>query len=394
MPQNALFYGHNKQSTPIACVGVRTIPFSLGSAMPSQYYLLDVAIMGDSTITISNITSPSWLTPVLTSQTNLRFSGTPSSGDSGTNIPVSFDLTNPCGTIHISKTINVTSSCVIVGIPSVTLPNGYVGTPYNVSIALTGTPPYSISSIIAKPTWMTPAIVSNQLSLTGTPDAAGTGIAVNLNIINCAGTNVNFNKTFDVTTGTPPVYYYYNSIEHNCIADCTVALDPIVIASTNPSLDLNKYYKFSDLASPRIFYVTSASVLMGQPPIILNVPYDTCVDACVDYNAIEKLTLSNKETVTGNTINFLSDETWHDAISYPVLFGENRVVPHTAFSGTLIVNCTVTVNSRVEIIINSGTFGNCVGIIGTGVQSFNLGAVTINITDTVLIRLLPGNVCP
>lgn len=89
-------------------------------------------------------------------------------------------------------------ACVPVAITgSPTLPDGVVGIPYSASFSITGSPPYSLGSVV-KPSWMTISFLGAFVEFSGTPDASGTAVPVSFDIINACGT-VSFSDTFDVT---------------------------------------------------------------------------------------------------------------------------------------------------------------------------------------------------
>lgn len=79
------------------------------------------------------------------------------------------------------------------------LPDGAVGIPYNASMALTGTGPFELSSVV-KPGWMTIEPSGNNIVFTGTPGPAddGTAIAVSFDIENCEDSVLPFADTIDI----------------------------------------------------------------------------------------------------------------------------------------------------------------------------------------------------
>jgi hypothetical protein len=93
-------------------------------------------------------------------------------------------------------------ACVAPSIPgSPTLPDGQVSVPWATSFPIAGSAPFGVT-INNRPSWMTIAIVDNgsgsyYAQFTGTPDATGTGVVVNIDITNACGT-VNYSDTIDV----------------------------------------------------------------------------------------------------------------------------------------------------------------------------------------------------
>lgn len=66
------------------------------------------------------------------------------------------------------------------------LPNGVLNQPYNKTITLSGTQPFTIGNI-TKPSWMTITNSTNTVTFTGTPDTLGT-TPVAVDITNCGDT--------------------------------------------------------------------------------------------------------------------------------------------------------------------------------------------------------------
>lgn len=81
------------------------------------------------------------------------------------------------------------SACSPVG-GSLSLPNAISGVAYSASLALSGDGPFVIEDFTG-PAWMSANIVGNSVQFTGTPEEAdeGTGIAVSVDVSNCAGSN-------------------------------------------------------------------------------------------------------------------------------------------------------------------------------------------------------------
>lgn len=78
-------------------------------------------------------------------------------------------------------------------------PDGAVGVPYSYHLNLTGTPPYVITTVNAKPSWMTITPDGTGLQYSGTPDAPGTTIDVSVNLENDCSTLLGVEFFIDVT---------------------------------------------------------------------------------------------------------------------------------------------------------------------------------------------------
>jgi len=186
----------------VTCEGVEVADFTLDGASTGVAFSQTVLLTGSLNFTLANVVKPSWMTVQIDGY-NLNFTGTPTDSDAGTGIPVSFDVSNDCGLVSVSKTIDVTAvACVAVGISGTPiLPDGTVGVAYNYDFDLTGTAPFTLSSI-TKPTWMTISVVDSTIFFSGTPDASGSSVAVSFTINNCASDTYNFSDTINISALT------------------------------------------------------------------------------------------------------------------------------------------------------------------------------------------------
>ena len=79
--------------------------FTLPDAIAGFSYNASFFISGTIPASISALVKPAWMTVTLTA-TMVTFSGTPAISDSGNNA-VNFTLTNACGTVNFSQSLNV-----------------------------------------------------------------------------------------------------------------------------------------------------------------------------------------------------------------------------------------------------------------------------------------------
>lgn len=105
------YYLGQPQTTIItvgACVPVTAPVQTLPNAVVGEPYSASIALSGTQPHTLSNVNKPSWMTVALVGAT-VNHTGTPGGGDSGINIPVSWDVEN-CGSgspVSFNDTINV-----------------------------------------------------------------------------------------------------------------------------------------------------------------------------------------------------------------------------------------------------------------------------------------------
>lgn len=205
-----LFYRYKGQNTFLQkqycyCVPLAAPSYTLPDAYVASPYIYSITLTGDAPFALTVVSKPSWMTIAITGST-INFTGTPAGGDVDTDVTVSFTVSN-CSAVNslsFSDTIDVEAdipACIPVSIPSVTLPDAVVGDAYSYSIALTGTSPFALSSIV-KPAWMTIAVSGSNINFTGTPDSAdeSAGVAVSFTVSNCSGANTaDFSDSIDVS---------------------------------------------------------------------------------------------------------------------------------------------------------------------------------------------------
>jgi hypothetical protein len=85
-----------------AIVGSPSLPD--GTALSSYSYSFNVT--GSTPFNITNVTKPSWMN-ISVSGNTVSINGLIGTGDTGTNIPVSFDINNACGSVTFSDTFDV-----------------------------------------------------------------------------------------------------------------------------------------------------------------------------------------------------------------------------------------------------------------------------------------------
>lgn len=85
-----------------AIVGSPSLPD--GTALSSYSYSFNVT--GSTPFNITNVTKPTWMN-ISVSGNTVSINGLIGTGDTGSNIPVSFDINNACGTVTFSDTFDV-----------------------------------------------------------------------------------------------------------------------------------------------------------------------------------------------------------------------------------------------------------------------------------------------
>jgi len=225
------------------CVAVTVPTFLLPSGSVGVPYNQTITLGGTAVISLSSIVKPSWMS-ISVSGIVVTFSGTPNIAGAG--FLVSFIATNGCGSDSGSTTISVSgATCIPVGITGTpVLPDAYSGMAYSYSILLSGTAPFSLSSIV-KPSWMTINISSYFVFFSGTPTSGdvNTGVNVGFTVNNCSGAPVYFADTIDVIqSGTrfgATTFVCGDSLNDSEIANITGGAAGAIVVVTLDSLTNN-----------------------------------------------------------------------------------------------------------------------------------------------------------
>ncbi len=200
------------------CVPVGLDDSPLPDGYTSTTYNYTIALSGDGPFVLGSIIKPAWMNISLVEIAgafSIVFSGIPTAD--ATDLPVSFTVTNCAGinTATIDDTIDITTVCVPVGIigPGL-LPDGILDAPYAFTIALSGTLPFTLSSIVA-PSWLTIAVDGSDIIFSGTPDVEDLAIDVSFTVENCTSDTVDFSDAIDVNGAPgPPTLLQTNHIDN------------------------------------------------------------------------------------------------------------------------------------------------------------------------------------
>lgn len=172
---------------------------SLPNAVKDVPYSATITLTGSAPFTIDSSTLPTWASHSLIGS-SITITGTPTVTDVEDDVPIEFEISNECGSVSISETIDVLAdapACTPVAY-STTLPDGQVGIPYSHTSSFTGDLPVLMTSII-KPSWMTIIQTGSDINYSGTPDVGGDDITVSFTLSNCSGgSTLNFSDTIDV----------------------------------------------------------------------------------------------------------------------------------------------------------------------------------------------------
>ena len=183
----------------VICVPVSVPSFTLPDANTLVPYNYQVTISGNINFTLANIIKPSWMT-ISVMDNVITFSGTPTVA--GSAIVVSFDVSNDCGLVSVSKIINVvTIACIpvtVVGSP--VFPNGTVGVYYTYSFYVAGTAPFALGAV-TKPSWAVVSISGDTITISGVPTAV-ISQTVSIQVTNCSGSSVVVSNNVSITVSS------------------------------------------------------------------------------------------------------------------------------------------------------------------------------------------------
>lgn len=96
---------------PVDIFAIPTLP----NAYSTVAYSYGIPLAGSPTFTLSAITAPAWMTITIVGS-SIQITGTPESGDTGTDIPVLFTISNECGSFDFAGEINVQAYGVVFGL--------------------------------------------------------------------------------------------------------------------------------------------------------------------------------------------------------------------------------------------------------------------------------------
>lgn len=196
----------------LPCIPVGISSGSLPDATADSAYNYVYNLTGTAPFALDNIVKPAWMDIDLTGSV-ITISGMPDSGDIDEDIEVSFDVTNcTSDEVNFTDTIDVVaaSTCdplsLVGGAP--VFSDAQAGSVYNFVVNLNGDAPFAVT-VNNKPAWMTVSLVGAVLTFGGTPSNTdlGTGIVVDVTVINCSGTNSE--RIFDTITVTAAGQHMY-----------------------------------------------------------------------------------------------------------------------------------------------------------------------------------------
>ena len=185
-------------SVTLACVAVNFTDPVLPDNLTGVAYAKNITLFGTAPFNITGVTKPSWMQLNVVGSV-LQITGTPTSADTGSDLPVKFTVNNACGSQSVDQTINVTSSCIAAFFTApTTFPSAVVGVPYSQNITVSGTAPFAIGAI-TKPDWMSIDLVGNTVQITGTPLTGDTeaGIPIAFTVSNACG-NQTLNRVIPI----------------------------------------------------------------------------------------------------------------------------------------------------------------------------------------------------
>lgn len=365
----------------IECVGIALPDFTINNAIANEAFSQTIILTGTLPYTLSLVVKPAWMT-ITVSGNDIVFSGTPTSGDVGSNIGVSFDIANDCGLVTANKTINVTTppciAVVIVGSP--VLPDATIDVPYSYSFDITGTAPFTLSAV-SKPAWMTIAVSGSSIVFSGTPSVSAIGEPIGFTINNCSSNTVVFEDIIDVSANNWLISYTNNdatvniqlhignngSSPSNTIYNGLYTTDPIT-GSDVVNLPATNAMVVLSIGSGKIITVASCNGIAG-----------VAGGSSVTWTGITSGTLTISFT-TANVFNYRLSASYAMSIDSVTGIGvPSPALGSTGINGTLFGYHTA-MSSALAVTISGAT------VLGTSLRILKNSVVT----DTVSIAAGPN----
>lgn len=178
------------QCVPVEVSGSPVMPNGT-AGVPYSY---SFGLTGTAPFSLGAVIKEAWMNIGITGST-VSITGTPTASSIPINVQINFS--NACGSGTFNDNITIAPGCVEVAAPATTLPDATVGQPYSTTLTLTGTAPFTLSSIV-RPAWMTVVVSGSTVNITGTPTTAGTNITVSFNVTNACGSDT-YSDTINVT---------------------------------------------------------------------------------------------------------------------------------------------------------------------------------------------------
>jgi hypothetical protein len=181
------------------CIPVSFTNFTLPNPHADSAYSFVLPLSGSGPFGVIVSQKPDWMSIDVDGNT-LVFSGTPGPGDIALHVEVSATVSNCSGgnSQPFTEFMNVLPGCIPPGFTDFELPDATANAPFNYTVPLSGTSPFT-RSITSKPDWMTINISGSNLVFSGTPAQSDVAddVPVQVTVSNCGG-DTGIDKTIDV----------------------------------------------------------------------------------------------------------------------------------------------------------------------------------------------------
>lgn len=307
-----------------------------------------------------------------------------------------------CLTLHYKykgasyASVNYCAPCSPVVVPTITLPDANITTPYSYSVDLVGTLPIVLSSIV-KPAWMTVSISGLTVTFSGTPgidddgedipvsfvatnecgsDSGATEVTVVGLVIGCIAGFISGTYTLpDAVTG---VAYSYN----------------IPIRGTAPfalgTVVKPAWMTIAIVGSNLVFSGTAGAITTD---INISVEITNCVSDSFEFNDTIDITDGSSlntliENNTGGSLVIEDITPYFYLLSsgtpYPIAGGQSAGGLHGSYTGILHVVISGSGTGTLSCVLNGLTVATKSV---TGAGTYNLGPVTILGSDNLTVKL-------
>lgn len=228
------------------CDPVAASGFTLPDARVNASYIFTTQLTGTGPFALQSASVPAWMNVSIIDDMLYLQTGSVLPAAAASNVNVSVVVTNKCGELTLSDTIDVAAeiTCTPVAFTgNDVLPSPVYGQQWDAFIGLTGTAPFTLSEV-SKPSWLNITATSTGIQMSGTPNIAG-AFSVSFKVNNCSGSSITFSQDFNSTsnitmTGWGNLNYYQNS-RNGQIYAAPGTLVTITVSATGFNMMLNSY---------------------------------------------------------------------------------------------------------------------------------------------------------
>jgi hypothetical protein len=291
--------------------------------------------------------------------------------------------------IEIRTYCDVVAICVPVAIGLASLPDAFADVPYNYSIPLGGTGPFTLGTI-TKPSWMTIAIDGTDIVFSGTPASGdiGTGISVSVEIDNCTIDSDTFTDSIDIVGPEPAeILYHMDRQNEDETAEFTIGFTSSAQTGT---------VDWGDGSPPEPFNTGGATSIVLSHAYPVSGPYllRFSIDNPALLNVFSDQNISfSADPADGDYLAFGSSFTGLQAVA--IRKGQFTAIPATPAIESITIEDMSLLTGTLDLSSVTQQQLNLSNVPFTGTSSIPLSLLElqiINCSDLVQLPVIPNNV--